>query len=78
MKIVNMHEAKSTLSQLVRDVRKGTEAEIVIAVAGEPAAKIVPLGRPAPRSLGPDRNLISIADDFDAVNPEITALFEGA
>jgi len=54
MKIVNMHEAKSTLSQLVRDVRKGTEAEIVIAVAGEPAAKIVSAER-ARKSLSVSR-----------------------
>ena len=78
MKTVNMHEAKSQLSALVRDVRTGHEAEIVIALAGEPAAKIVPVGKPAPRQLGPDRGLITMAPDFDAVNPEITALFEGA
>ncbi|HET6895427.1 MAG TPA: type II toxin-antitoxin system prevent-host-death family antitoxin [Candidatus Baltobacteraceae bacterium] len=78
MKTVNMHEAKSSLSQLVRDVREGAQAEIIIAVAGEPAAKLVPLGRPARRPLGLDRGLISIADDFDAVNSEIAALFEGA
>jgi len=77
MKRVNMHEAKTNLSGLVREVREGSETEVVICVAGRPAAKIVPItGRPT-RKLGVDRGLISIAPDFDAVNEEITALFEG-
>ncbi len=78
MKIVNMHEAKTHLSALVRDLRDGAEAEIVIALAGEPAAKLVPVDVPASRQLGPDRGLISIASDFDRVDADITALFEDA
>lgn len=78
MKTINMHEAKSQLSSLVRDLREGTESEIVIALAGQPAAKLVPAGAPPSRQLGPDRGLITIAPDFDAVNAEIAALFEGA
>ena len=77
MKTVSMHEAKSQLSSLVRKLREGTEAEIVIALAGEPVAKLVPAGAPPPRKLGPDRGLITIARDFDAVNTGITSVFEG-
>ncbi len=76
MKTVNMHEAKSNLSGLVREVREGSEREIIICVAGHAAAKLVPVAE-APRQLGVDRGLITIAPDFDAVNPEIAALFEG-
>lgn len=76
MKTVNMHEAKTQLSALVREVRAGSEAEIVIALAGEPAAKLVPVGKPAPRQLGPDRGLIAISHDFDLIDSQITALFE--
>ena len=78
MKTVNMHEAKTQLSALVRDVRAGIEPEIVIALAGEPAAKLVPIGKPVARRLGPDRGLITIADDFDGVDAEIATLFEDA
>lgn len=77
MKTVNMHEAKTQLSALVRDLRAGSESEIVIALAGQPAAKLVPIGKPAPRRLGLDRGLIAIAPDFDAVDGQIENLFEG-
>jgi len=38
--MVNIHEAKSKLSQFVREVLAGEE--IVIARAGKPVAKLVP------------------------------------
>jgi prevent-host-death family protein len=71
-----MHEAKTTLSALVREVRTGRQREIVIAVDGEPAAKLVPYGAPPRRSLGVDEGLVKIADDFDEPNTAIAALFE--
>lgn len=77
MKIVNMHEAKTTLSSLVREIRSGAQREIVIAIDGTPAAKIVPFTAPPRRMLGLDRGLVRIADDFDAPNAAIAALFEG-
>lgn len=77
MKTVNMHEAKTQLSALVRDLRSGGESEIVIALAGEPAAKLVPVGTPAPRPLGLDQGLIVIAPDFDDADVQIAKLFEG-
>ncbi len=40
-RIVNMHEAKTTLSKLVEDVMNG--ATIYLARNGSPVAKIVPL-----------------------------------
>jgi prevent-host-death family protein len=78
MKSVNMHEAKSNLSSLVREVREGSEREIIICLSGQPAAKLVPIPEAPRRQLGVDRGRITIASDFDAVNPEITALFEGS
>ncbi|MDE2483002.1 MAG: type II toxin-antitoxin system Phd/YefM family antitoxin [bacterium] len=78
MKIVKMHEAKTNLSALVREVSSGVEPEVVVCIGGRAAARIVPLGSPPRRSLGSDRGLITIAPDFDAVNPEIAALFEVA
>jgi prevent-host-death family protein len=77
MKSVNMHDAKSNLSGLVREVREGSEREIVICLAGRPVAKLVAVTDAPRRQLGVDRGRIIIAPDFDAVNPEVTALFEG-
>ncbi len=76
MKSVNMHDAKSNLSSLVREVREGSELEIIICLSGRPVAKLVPLSEAPRRQLGVDRGRITIAPDFDGVNPEITALFE--
>ena len=39
----NVHEAKTHLSKLIERVRNGEE--IVIAKAGEPAARLVPIAR---------------------------------
>ncbi|HTU69611.1 MAG TPA: hypothetical protein VMF11_04745 [Candidatus Baltobacteraceae bacterium] len=77
MKTVNMHEAKTTLSALVRKLRSGAEREIIIAVDGVPAARLVAVEPPQPRPLGMDRGLIHMDDDFGAVDAEIEKLFEG-
>ncbi|GAC1503639.1 MAG: hypothetical protein NVS1B14_09150 [Vulcanimicrobiaceae bacterium] len=77
MKTVNMHDAKSSLSRLVREVSTGVEPEVVIACDGEPAARLVPLGSACRRPLGLDAGLVTIADDFDAPNAEIAAGFNG-
>ena len=76
MKVVNMHQAKTTLSRLVKELRDGTEPEIVIAIDGTPAARLVPYGRRPLRALGIDAGLIDIADDFDAADEAIAVLFE--
>ena len=43
MDAVNMHDAKTRLSQLVEAVESGAEREIVIARNGRPAARLVPI-----------------------------------
>jgi len=77
MKTVNMHEAKTDLSRLVRELREGVQQEVIIALDGVPAARLLPYGPPPPRVLGIDRGLIKIAPDFDSPNDEIAAMFEG-
>ena len=73
---VNIHEAKTHLSRLLRRVTAGEE--IVIARAGKPVARLVPVAEPPrPRELGRDRGKIWIADDFDTLDPDILADFEG-
>ena len=74
MKIVNIHEAKTHLSRLVDEAAAGTE--VVIAKAGRPIAKLVPI-RPAIRKLGTLRGRIRIADDFDdPLPPEVQEQFD--
>lgn len=43
MHIVNMLEAKSSLSLLVEAIEQGQQREIIIARNGRPAAKLVPI-----------------------------------
>ena len=74
--MVNIHEAKTHLSRLVDEAAAGHE--IVIAKAGKPLAKLVPLS-PAkkPRRLGFLKGKISVGPDFDAPLPDdVLASFE--
>jgi prevent-host-death family protein len=76
MREVGVHEAKTTLSKLLREVEAGVE--IVIRRGGEPIAKLVPIDPRTPRLLGQDSGLFSIPDDFDAPLPAaILDSFEG-
>lgn len=64
---LNLYEAKTQLSQLVERAAAGEE--VVIAKAGKPMVKMVPVEveKPKPRRFG--QNLLRvtyIADDFDA------------
>jgi antitoxin (DNA-binding transcriptional repressor) of toxin-antitoxin stability system len=43
MSMVNITEAKSSLSRLVEAIESGAESEIIIARNGKPAARLVPL-----------------------------------
>jgi len=74
---VNIHEAKTSLSQRVERVEAGEE--IVIARAGKPAARLVHLSKPqSRRRLGLLEGRLVIPDDFDRPLPESALLaFEG-
>lgn len=81
MSVINMLEAKTKLSKLVEAVESGSEAEIIIARNGKPAAKLVPIGKSADRSrrLGllegqfPAPSL----EDLNTPDAEIARLFYG-
>ena len=77
MKQVNIHQAKTELSKLVERAEAGEE--VVIARAGKPAAKLVPLTRVgARRRLGLLDGKFKIPDDFNAPLPEaVLRAFEG-
>jgi len=77
MRVVNMHEAKTHLSRLVRDAENGQP--FIIARSGTPLVKVVPLETrdSAPRRIGflPG---ISVPDDFDRMgDEEIGNMFGG-
>lgn len=63
---VNVHEAKTRLSDLLARAEAGEE--ILIARANKPVARLVPIvARPRQRALGLNAGwVVSIAPDFDA------------
>ena len=73
---VGVHEAKTTLSQLLRRVAAGEE--VTITRGGEPVAKLVPVAPRRRRLLGQDRGAYTVPDEFDAPLPEdLLRDFEG-
>jgi len=74
-KTVNIHYAKTHLSRLLEDVRRGEE--VIIAKAGKPVAKVVALEPPPRRRVpGLGRGQIVVHDDFDEpLPPEILDAF---
>jgi len=73
---VNVHQAKTHFSKLLERVRRGEE--IIVAKAGKPVAKLVPLAQGVVRRApGSARGKIAIAEDFDAPLPdELLEAFE--
>ena len=66
---VNIHEAKTHLSRLLRRVQAGER--IIIANAGKPVAELGPVNeRPKRRPLGIDKGKVFIHDDWDDPLPE--------
>jgi prevent-host-death family protein len=74
---VNIHEAKTHLSRLL--VRVSSGEEVIIAKAGKPVARLVPITeKPARREPGSAEAMIVIMPDFEAPLPEeIIQAFEG-
>lgn len=74
MKSVNLYEAKTQLSSLVEEAASGEK--VVISKSGVPRAMLVPL----PKKRGPRKpagalGISYIADDFDAPDADIAAIF---
>lgn len=79
METVNIHAAKTQLSRLVDAAAAGQE--VVIARAGRPVAKLVPLAGPAAkvrRILGGLAGRLRVPADFDTPLPDtVLDEFEG-
>ena len=68
MKTVHIHAAKTHLSRLLEEASAGEE--IIIAKAGKPLARLVPLEKPDVRkTFGMLKGKIWVSDDFDAPLP---------
>jgi len=68
MRTVNIHEAKTHLSRLVERAANGEP--FIIAKAGKPLVKVVPLDTPSQRQirrLGFLKGQIQVPDDFDTM-----------
>lgn len=78
MHTFNVHAAKTHFSRLVDEAAAG--GEIIIAKAGKPVAKLVPLTPPRPkRQLGVLQGVAVIPPDFDAELPDdVIDAFEGS
>ena len=75
-KPINLYDAKTQLSRLVDRAADGEE--IVIAKAGKPRARLVPLAKKIRRVAGVWKGKVRIARDFDApLPPEILKGFTG-
>lgn len=79
MRIINIHEAKTHLSRLIAQAANGEP--FVIAKAGKPLVKVVPLDAPPPgriKRLGFMAGQIAVPEDFNGIGAEeIAGAFEG-
>jgi prevent-host-death family protein len=74
--IVNMHQAKSSLSRLVERALAGED--VVIARNGQPLVRLVPIPKQRePRVPGRSKGRIWIAPDFDEMSEEELKDWEG-
>ncbi len=75
MEIINTHDAKTRLSQLLEQAARGEE--FIIAKAGKPMAKLTGLhDGTGDRTGGQWRGLVRIGEDFDEPLPgDIAAAF---
>ena len=70
---VNVHEAKTHLSKLLERVAVGEE--VVIAKAGTPVAKLVPVKPQKLRVFGSAKGEFTVPDNFNDPDTEVEALF---
>jgi prevent-host-death family protein len=72
---VNMHEAKTRLSELVRLVEAGEK--VVLARNGTPVVELVAAAPPKKREGGFWKGRVWVSPDFDDPMPEFEKLFYG-
>lgn len=66
---VNIHDAKTHFSRLLARVGEGEE--VIIAKAGNPIARLIPIGkRPKQRIPGSAKDKVVISEDFNEPLPD--------
>ena len=78
--VINMLDAKRSLSRLVHELEAGTSREFIIARNGRPAARLVPLAvGPSDRSrrIGVAKGQFKVPADIDRDNALVQKLLEG-
>ena len=78
--LVNMLDAKTSLSRLVHELETGEASEFIIARKGRPAARLVPMSTaPQDRSrrIGVARGRFKVPANIDTSNDQVLDLFEG-
>lgn len=76
---VNMLEAKTELSRLIKLLETGKEENIIIARYGKPVVKMTIYNDvPVSKRIGLAKGKLKSPDNLDQYNDEITELFEGA
>jgi antitoxin (DNA-binding transcriptional repressor) of toxin-antitoxin stability system len=64
--IVNVFEAKSSLSKLIDSIESGVAREVIIARHGHPVARLLPVNRqPVARRIGMAKGAFDVAPDAD-------------
>jgi prevent-host-death family protein len=72
----NVHEAKTQFSRILAKVQAGEE--VIIAKAGQPIARIVPIRSSGLRMPDSKHGVLWVAEDFDAPLPDdLLDAFEG-
>lgn len=71
----NVHEAKTNLSKLIERALNGEE--VVIAKAGKPLVRLVPVRDEKESCFGMDAGKMWLADDFDDLPDDLLAAFYG-
>lgn len=75
---VNVFEAKTDFSKLIRLIESKREESITIARNGKPVVKLVPVDAvPVAKRIGVAKGKFMVPDDFDAGNEEIAAMLTG-
>ena len=76
MTMVNMHQAKTELSKLVKMLEDKEEDCILLCRNGKPVAKIIPYERKKHTAGLTRKDYIPMTqDEFDALNDEIAEMF---
>jgi prevent-host-death family protein len=84
MEQINIHEAKTRLSQLIDSVETGAQAEITLARNGRPVARLMPLAtkqepvRDVSKRIGVAKGKFIAPETIDRDNASIETLFYGA